>query len=67
MPPSSSRLTLTAIGDYPVSLERLWEANSDPRQLERFWGPETWQAKFTRHDFVVDGQAHNTMTGPDGA
>lgn len=60
-------LTLTVVGDYPVSVERLWEAYSDPRQLERFWGPETWPAKFTRHDFVVGGQAHNTMTGPDGA
>ena len=30
-------LTLTVIGDYPVSVERLWEAYSDPRQLERLW------------------------------
>jgi uncharacterized protein YndB with AHSA1/START domain len=60
-------LTLTVIGDYPVSVDRLWEAYSDPRQLERFWGPETWPAKFTRHDFVVGGRAHYTMTGPDGA
>jgi uncharacterized protein YndB with AHSA1/START domain len=60
-------LTLTVVGEYPVSVERLWEAYSDPRQLERFWGPETWPAKFTRHDFVVGGQAQYTMTGPDGA
>jgi uncharacterized protein YndB with AHSA1/START domain len=60
-------LTLTVVGDYPVKVERLWEAYSDPRQLERFWGPETWPAKFTSHDFTVGGQAHYTMTGPDGA
>src|SRR5512139_3053330 len=60
-------LTLTVVGDYPVSVERLWEAYSDPRQLERFWGPETWPARFTRHDFVVGGRANYTMTGPDGA
>ena len=60
-------LTLTVVGDYPVSVERLWEAYSDPRQLERFWGPETWPAKFTRHDFVVGGRAQYAMTGPDGA
>ena len=35
--------------------------------LERFWGPEEWPAKFTRHDFTVGGQSHYTMTGPDGA
>lgn len=60
-------LTLTVVGDYPVSVERLWEAYSDPRQLERFWGPETWPAKFTRHDFTVGEWSHYTMTGPDGA
>lgn len=60
-------LSLTVIGDYPVSVERLWEAYSDPRQLERFWGPEEWPAKFTRHDFTVGGESHYTMTGPDGA
>lgn len=59
-------LTLTVVGDYPVSVERLWEAYSDPRQLERFWGPESWPAKFTHHEFAVGGQAHYTMTGPDG-
>jgi uncharacterized protein YndB with AHSA1/START domain len=59
-------LSLTVIGDYPVSVERLWEAYRDPRQLERFWGPETWPAKFSRHDFTVGGESHYTMTGPDG-
>lgn len=60
-------LTLTVVGDYPVSVERLWRAYSDPRQLERFWGPETWPATFTHHDFRVGGGARYTMTGPDGA
>jgi uncharacterized protein YndB with AHSA1/START domain len=65
--PDPQALTLTVVGEYPVSVERLWEAYSDPRQLERFWGPETWPAKFAHHDFVVGGYAHYTMTGPDGA
>jgi uncharacterized protein YndB with AHSA1/START domain len=60
------KLTLTVVGDYPVPVERLWGAYSDPRQLERFWGPESWPAKFTHHDFTVGGQARYTMTGPDG-
>ena len=34
-------LTLTVVAEYPVPVERLWEAYADPRQLERFWGPET--------------------------
>ena len=60
-------LTITVIGEYPVPVERLWEAYADPRQLERFWGPETWPATFTRHDMAVGGRSEYYMTGPDGA
>jgi uncharacterized protein YndB with AHSA1/START domain len=59
-------LTLTVVADYPVPVERLWEAYSDPRQLERFWGPVEWPATFTRHDMAVGGRSHYYMTGPDG-
>ena len=59
-------LTLTVIGEYPVPVERLWKAYEDPRQLERFWGPETWPATFTRHDMKVGGRSEYRMTGPDG-
>jgi uncharacterized protein YndB with AHSA1/START domain len=59
-------LTLTVVGDYAVPVERLWEAYADPRQLERFWGPETWPATFTRHDMAEGGRSHYYMTGPDG-
>ena len=59
-------LTLTVVGESPVSLERLWAAWADPRQLERFWGPPTWPATFTRHDMVVGGESQYRMTGPNG-
>ena len=59
-------LTLTVVGDYPVPVERLWKAYADPRQIERFWGPETWPATFTRHDMTVGGRSAYHMTGPDG-
>lgn len=59
-------LTLTVVGEYPVLLERLWGAWSDPRQLERFWGPPTWPATFTRHDMAVGGESQYRMTGPNG-
>ena len=59
-------LTLTIVADYPAPVERLWEAYADPRQLERFWGPEQWPATFTRHDMTVGGYSHYYMTGPDG-
>jgi uncharacterized protein YndB with AHSA1/START domain len=62
----ANALTLTVVGDYPVPVERLWAAYADPRQLERFWGPETWPATFTRHDMEVGGSSAYFMTGPDG-
>jgi uncharacterized protein YndB with AHSA1/START domain len=63
----AEKLTLTVIGDYPVPVERLWEAYADPRQLERFWGPEEWPATFTRHDMAPGGRSEYYMTGPDGS
>jgi uncharacterized protein YndB with AHSA1/START domain len=59
-------LTLTVVADYPVSVERLWEAYADPRQLERFWGPVEWPATFTRHDMTVGGESQYYMSGPAG-
>jgi uncharacterized protein YndB with AHSA1/START domain len=64
--PDADALTLTVVGDYPVPAARLWEAWADPRQIERFWGPETWPATFTRHDVEPGGRSEYYMTGPDG-
>ncbi|HEX8395746.1 MAG TPA: SRPBCC domain-containing protein [Longimicrobium sp.] len=64
---NADALTLTVVGEYPVPVERLWAAYADPRQLERFWGPETWPATFTRHDMEVGGRSEYYMTGPDGS
>ena len=59
-------LTMTVIADFPAGVQRLWEAYVDPRQLERFWGPPTWPATFTRHDAATGGRSTYTMKGPDG-
>lgn len=59
-------LTLTVVADFPVPLPRLWNAYIDPRQLERFWGPPTYPATFTRHDAAVGGRSEYAMTGPEG-
>ena len=61
-----TKLTLTVVADFPVPQQRLWNAYADPRQLERFWGPPSWPATFTHHDFRVGGRAEYFMTGPNG-
>jgi len=59
-------LTLTVVADFSAPVQRLWEAYVDPRQLERFWGPPTYPATFTRHDAALGGRSAYTMTGPEG-
>ena len=43
-------LTLTLIADFTAPIEQVWQLWADPRQLERWWGPPTYPATFTRHD-----------------
>ncbi len=59
-------LTMTLIADFPVGPERLWEVFTDPRQLERFWGPPGWPSTFTQFDFAPGGWAKYYMTSPQG-
>ena len=58
--------TLTVRAEYAVPLERLWDGYVDPRLIERFWGPPTYPAVFTRHDLFVGGRSDYAMTGPEG-
>jgi uncharacterized protein YndB with AHSA1/START domain len=59
-------LTMTVTAEFPVSVQRLWDAYADPRQLEKFWGPVEWPATFTRHDLATGGRSDYYMTGPNG-
>jgi uncharacterized protein YndB with AHSA1/START domain len=59
-------LTMNVVADFPVPVERLWNAYADPRELERFWGPPTYPAVFTRHDMFAGGRSEYSMTGPEG-
>ena len=62
----AAMLTLTVVGDYAVPQQRLWDAFTDPRQLERFWGPPAFPATFTLHDFRVGGRAEYFLALPEG-
>ena len=62
----ADNLTLTVVADFAAPIERVWSAYSDPRQLERFWGPPGWPATFTAWDHTVGGRAQYSMNGPRG-
>jgi uncharacterized protein YndB with AHSA1/START domain len=62
----AENLTLTIVADFDASPEQVWGVWEDPRKLERWWGPPTYPATFSRHEFVEGGQSRYYMTGPDG-
>jgi uncharacterized protein YndB with AHSA1/START domain len=62
--PENLSMTLTA--EFEASPERVWELWSDPRQLERWWGPPTYPATFDRHDLRPGSRVEYHMTGPSG-
>ena len=60
------RLTLTVEAEFGASADRVWQLWADPRQLERWWGPPTYPATFTKHDLAPGGRVEYHMTGPAG-
>ena len=64
--PDPSARTLTLVAELAAPPARVWQLWSDPRQLERWWGPPTWPATFVEHDLVAGGGSRYRMTGPEG-
>jgi uncharacterized protein YndB with AHSA1/START domain/pimeloyl-ACP methyl ester carboxylesterase len=59
-------LTMTVDAEFDAPPERVWQLWADPRQLERWWGPPTYPATFTRHDLAPGSRVEYHMTGPEG-
>jgi uncharacterized protein YndB with AHSA1/START domain len=62
----SQALTMTIEAEFDASVERVWQLWADPRQLERWWGPPTYPATFTKHDLTPGSRIEYHMTGPEG-
>jgi uncharacterized protein YndB with AHSA1/START domain len=62
----SHALTMTIDAEFDASPERVWQLWADPRQLERWWGPPTYPATFTKHDLAPGSRVDYHMTGPEG-
>jgi len=62
----ADNLTLTIVAEFDASPDRVWDVWEYARQLERWWGPPTYPATFTRHEFEVGGESRYFMTGPGG-
>jgi uncharacterized protein YndB with AHSA1/START domain len=59
-------LTMTITAELDASADRVWELWSDPRKLERWWGPPSHPATFVDHDLSPGGRTTYFMTGPEG-
>ena len=60
-------LTLTIVAEFQAPPAQVWQVWADPRQLERWWGPPTFDATVVDHDLTPGGRVTYFMTGPDGA
>jgi uncharacterized protein YndB with AHSA1/START domain len=60
------KLTMTVEAEFEAPPERIWKLWADPRQLERWWGPPTYPATFTKHDLSPGSRVEYHMTGPEG-
>jgi uncharacterized protein YndB with AHSA1/START domain len=58
--------TLTLVAEFDAPVERVWELWSDPRKLERWWGPPGYPATFERHELEPGGTVTYFMTSPEG-
>jgi uncharacterized protein YndB with AHSA1/START domain len=59
-------LTMTLTAEFSAPVDRVWQIWSDPRQLERWWGPPTYPATVVDHDLTAGGAISYFMTSPEG-
>jgi uncharacterized protein YndB with AHSA1/START domain len=59
-------LTITLVADFHAPIEQVWQLWSDPRKLERWWGPPTDPATVATHDLSPGSGVTYLMTGPEG-
>jgi len=62
----AENLRLVLVAEFAAPIERVWQLWSDPRQLERWWGPPSHPATFEEHDLSEGGTVTYFMTGPEG-
>ena len=58
--------TMTITSRFDAPIDHVWQVWSDPRRLERWWGPPTYPATVTEHDLTPGGSVAYAMTGPEG-
>ncbi len=60
----SNEIKITRIFEAP--LKTVWEAWTDTKQVEKWWGPRGFTITTHSKELKVGGIWHYTMHGPDG-
>ena len=53
--------------EFAGDIELVWQAWTDPKILDEWWGPKPWKAKTKKMDFREGGTWLYSMVGPDGS
>jgi uncharacterized protein YndB with AHSA1/START domain len=59
-------LTITLVADFDNPIDQVWELWSDPRKLERWWGPPGYPATVEKYALAPGGEVTYYMTGAEG-
>ena len=62
----SAAPTMTVVSEWAAPIDRVWLLWSDPRKLERWWGPPGYPGTVTEHDLTPGGKVVYYMTSPEG-
>ena len=60
------RHMLTVVTEYAAPPAHVWQLWSDPRKLEKWWGPPGYPATVTRYELHPGGEVRYHMTSPEG-
>jgi uncharacterized protein YndB with AHSA1/START domain len=51
---------------FDATLDAVWQAYTDSKLLDQWWGPQPWRAETKTMDFSVGGHWLYAMVGPNG-
>ena len=52
--------------EFAAPRQLVWDVWTQPKHIEKWFGPKEWNTKVESLDFRVGGRANYAMTGPDG-
>ena len=61
-----SEKNLVIIREFDAPRDLVWKVWTEPKHIEKWWGPRGFDTKVESMDLKVGGRAVYVMTGPDG-